>query len=60
MFQRVTTAQGISDKDKVVKIVSCVTDLVKVSAQRFHDFVDVLKLWPYFHEIVQKLNSTYH
>ena len=51
----VTTAQGASYQEKATRVVSCVTDQVKVSAQRFYDFVDVLKENPFFTGIVKKL-----
>ena len=54
------TAQGISNRDKAQRMVSCVTDRVKGSPQRFQSFVDVLSEEPYFEEVVQKLTTTYN
>ena len=53
----VLTAEGVSSKKNAAKLVSCVTDLVKDSAWRFHDFLDVLNGDPYFDDIVQKIIS---
>ena len=54
------TAQGVSNRDKAQRMVSCVTDRVKGSPQRFQSFVDVLNEEPYFEEVVQKLTMTYN
>ena len=55
----VATAYGVSNKRKATKLVaiSCVATLVKNSAQKFQDFVYVLKQQQYFNEIVQKLSG---
>ena len=58
VHDEVLTMQGVSNQDKAARLVFCVTDRVKVSAQQFHDFVDVLKeAGPYFKDIVEKLSS---
>lgn len=54
------TAQGVSDLSKAQRLVSCVSDRVKGSPQRFQSFVDVLSGEAYFEEVVQKLITTYN
>ena len=49
--------EGVSSHNKAAKLVSCVTDRVKGSARRFHDFIDVLKGDSYFDDIVQEITS---
>ena len=56
----ILTAQGVSNRDKAQRLVSCVTDRVKGSPQRFQSFVDVLSEESYFEEVVQKLITTYN
>ena len=54
------TAQGVSNRDKAQRMVSCVTDRVKGSPQRFQSFVGVLSEESYFEEVVQQLITTYN
>lgn len=54
------TAQGVSNRDKAQRMVSCVTDRVKGSPQRFQNFIDVLSEESYFEEVVQKLVTIYN
>ena len=49
--------ESVSSHNKAAKLVSCVTDRVKGSARRFHDFIDVLKGDSYFDDIVQEIVS---
>ena len=53
------TAHGVSDEEKAARIVHCVTDQVKNCAQKFHDFIEVLKGEPVYGEIVDKILSAY-
>ena len=53
----ILTSQGTSNQDKAARLVSCVTDRVKNSAQVFHEFVDMLNDEPFFVDVVDKLTS---
>ena len=44
----ILTAQGVSNKDKAARLVSCLIDRVKDAVQLFHDFVDMLREDPFF------------
>ena len=57
VYDWILTAQGVANQDKAARLVSCVIDRVKDSAQVLHDFVDVLKDDPFFADIVDKLTS---
>ena len=54
------TAQGVSNLSKAQRLISCVTDRVRGSRQRFQTFVDVLSEEPFFEEVVKKLITTYN
>lgn len=51
------TTTGVSDRDKAAQLVSCVTECVKRSLQKFNDFICALKEDPYYEDIVEKLVS---
>ena len=57
---RILTAQGTSNQDKAARLVSCVSDRVKDFAERLHDFIDVLKGYSYFQDIVETLCAELH
>ena len=57
VYDWILTVQGVSNHDKAARLVSCVTDRVKDSAQVLHDFVDILKDDSFFVDIVDKLTS---
>lgn len=52
----VLTVQGVSNQDKAARLVSCVTDQIKSSAQKYHTFIGILKQDPFFEEAVESLN----
>ena len=56
----VLSAQGVSNQDKAARLVSCVTDRVKDSTGRLHDFIEVLKGDSYFKDIVETLCAELH
>ena len=60
VFGWMLTAQGVSNSDKAQRMVSCVTDRVRGSPERFQSFVGVLREESYFEEVVQKLITTYN
>ena len=60
VYEWVLTVQGISNQVKAARLVSCVTDRVKDSAGRLHDFIDVLKGDSYFKDIVEILCAELH
>ena len=51
----ILTVQGTSNQDKAARLMSCVTDRVKDSTERLHDFIDILKGDSYFKDIVEIL-----
>ena len=56
----VLSAQGVSNQDKAARVVACVTDRVKDSAEILQDFIDVLKGDSYFKDIVETLCAELH
>ena len=56
----VLSAQGVSNLNKAQRLVSCVTDRVKGSSERFQNFVDVLREESFFEDVVQKLLTAYN
>ena len=60
VFGWMLTAQGVSNSDKAQRMISCVTDRVRGSPERFQSFVGVLREESYFEEVVQKLITTYN
>ena len=55
----ILTAQGVSNRDKAQRMVSCITDRVTGSSPRFRSFVNLLSEDPYFKEVVERLLKTY-
>ena len=53
----IQTAQGVSNKDKAGRLVSCVTDSIKESAERFHVLIGILKEDSFFDDIVEKIDE---
>ena len=51
----VLTAHGVSGREKAAKLVACVSDRVKGSPQRFHDFVSVLREELFLQDVADKL-----
>ena len=51
----VLSAQGVSDHQKATRLVSCATDRVKDSPNKFHDFLQVLHEDSFFNDIVEKI-----
>lgn len=49
----------MSNKEKAVRVVSCLADRIKDAAQMFHDFLDLLKEDPYFADIMEKISTEY-
>ena len=56
----VLTSMGVSNEEKAARLVSCVTDHVKSSPEKYPVFVDILKDEPFFKEAVKNLSSEYH
>ena len=53
----VVTAQGVSHREKAQRLVSCVRDRIKISTDRFDEFVELLKEEPFFKDVVEKISE---
>ena len=51
------SAEGVANHSKAAKLLSCVMDRIKESADRFQDFIDVLDEDCYFEDVKQKLTE---
>ena len=54
----VLTAQGVSNKEKAARLLSCVADQIKVSAGKYTAFLDVLKKERCFEDAVKTLTTS--
>ena len=53
----VLSAEGVANHSKAAKLVSCVIDRVKESADRYQIFIDVLGEDTFFEDVIQKLSE---
>ena len=53
----VLSVDGASNQSKAAKVLSCVLDKIKESADQYQDFIDVLGVDSYFDSIVLKITK---
>ena len=53
----VLSAEGVAKHSKAAKLLSCVIDRVKESADRYQVFIDVLGEDTFFEDVMQKLSE---
>ena len=53
----VLSVDGASNQSKAAKVLSCVLDKIKESADQYRDFIDVLGKDSYFDSIVLKITK---
>ena len=51
----ILTTQGVSKWEKAARLVSCITDSIRVSTDKFDVFIEVLREDSYFDDIVRKM-----
>ena len=53
----ILTAQGVSNREKAARLVSCITDSIRDSTDKFNIFIKVLGEESYFDDIVRRLQD---
>ena len=51
----ILTAQGVSNREKAGRLVSCVADSVQASSDKFKILIEVLREDSYFDDIVRRM-----
>lgn len=53
----IKTAQGLSERDKARRLVTCVTSRIKLSTEKFNILIEALRKESYFDDIVEKIKA---